>query len=201
MTIDEAIQHAEEVAEKQEELYRLCPASESEMSHCDGTKDCKTLKSGKNKGCQKCAEEHRQLVEWLKDYKQLKLQQHKQSSDRNIEEIAEIMQSDVDAETKCKMISNILTAKPHYFELDRDEFEPITSEEMQKCRDIVKKYTPKQQPCDDAVSRQEVLDQTYLWSKDEFLRVTNPFDYLRKRINSLQPVTLKQNIEHCKNCR
>ena len=46
----------------------------------------------------------------------------------------------------------------------------------------------EQQPCDDAISRQEVLDQTYLWSKDEFLRVTNPFDYLRKRINSLSPV-------------
>lgn len=45
-----------------------------------------------------------------------------------------------------------------------------------------------QEPCDDAISRQAVLDQTYLWSKDEFLRVTNPFDYLRKRINSLPPV-------------
>lgn len=40
----------------------------------------------------------------------------------------------------------------------------------------------------DCISRQAVLEQTYLWSKDEFLRVTNPFDYLRKRINSLSPV-------------
>lgn len=79
MTINEAIKHAEEVAEKQEELYRLCPASESEMSHCDGTKDCKTLESGKNKGCQKCAEEHRQLAEWLKDYK--RLLEHQPSDD------------------------------------------------------------------------------------------------------------------------
>lgn len=69
MTIDEAIKHAEEVAREQEELYRLCPASESEIFHCDGTKDCKTLKNGKNKGCQKCAEEHRQLAEWLKELK------------------------------------------------------------------------------------------------------------------------------------
>lgn len=66
MTLDEAIKHAEEVAEEQEELYRLCPASES-MFHCDGTKDCKTLKNGKNKGCRKCAEEHQQLAEWLKE--------------------------------------------------------------------------------------------------------------------------------------
>ena len=49
-----------------------------------------------------------------------------------------------------------------------------------------------QEPCDDAISRQAVLDQTYLWSKDEFLRVTNPFDHLRKRINSLPSVTPQQ---------
>lgn len=42
---------------------------------------------------------------------------------RNIEEIAEIMKSDADAETKCKMISNILTAKPHYFELSQEPCE------------------------------------------------------------------------------
>ena len=53
---------------------------------------------------------------------------------------------------------------------------------------------------DDAISRQEVLDQTYLWSKDEFLRVTNPFDYLRKRINSLSPVTPKLNDKKCEDC-
>lgn len=45
-----------------------------------------------------------------------------------------------------------------------------------------------QEPCEDAVSRQAVLEQTYNWSKDEFLRVTNPFHYLRKRINSLPSV-------------
>ena len=49
--------------------------------------------------------------------------------------------------------------------------------------------------------RQAVLDQTYLWSKDEFLRVTNPFDYLRKRINSLPPVTPQPKTGHCKDCK
>ena len=46
----------------------------------------------------------------------------------------------------------------------------------------------EQEPCDDVVSRQAVLEQTHNWSKDEFLRVTNPFDYLRKRIKSLPSV-------------
>lgn len=70
MTLDEAIKHIEEMEEEQEELYRLCPASES-IFHCDGTKNCKSLKNGENKGCLKCAEEYRQLAEWLKDYKRL----------------------------------------------------------------------------------------------------------------------------------
>ncbi len=47
----------------------------------------------------------------------------------------------------------------------------------------------EQESCRDCISRQAVLDQTYLWSKDEFLRVTNPFDYLRKRINNLPLIT------------
>lgn len=39
-----------------------------------------------------------------------------QEPSRDIEEIEEVINCDADAETKCKMISNILTAKPHYFE-------------------------------------------------------------------------------------
>ena len=46
----------------------------------------------------------------------------------------------------------------------------------------------EQEPSGDLISRQAVLEQTYNWSKDEFLRVTNPFYYLRKRINSLPSV-------------
>lgn len=48
---------------------------------------------------------------------------NQQKSSRNMEEIEEIINCDADAETKCKMISNILTAEPHYFE------EPQESEE------------------------------------------------------------------------
>ena len=52
---------------------------------------------------------------------------------RDMEEIAEVINCDADAEAKCRMISNILTAKPHYFE--------------------------KQEPSGDAVSRQAVAEQ------------------------------------------
>lgn len=52
---------------------------------------------------------------------------------RDIEEIREVISCDADAETKCKMISNILTAKPHYFK--------------------------QQEPCDDCISRQATLEK------------------------------------------
>lgn len=94
MTLDEAIKHAEEVAKEQEELYGLCPGSESEYLnkiYCDGTKDCKVLTNGKDKGCLKCAKEHRQLAEWLEELKMYKslapreLISEKQKNDRVIE--------------------------------------------------------------------------------------------------------------------
>lgn len=54
MTLDEAIKRAEEVAEEKENEGELLCQSE-----------------GASIGCLTCAEEHRQLAEWLKDYKRL----------------------------------------------------------------------------------------------------------------------------------
>ena len=54
MTLEEAIKHAEEVAEEKENEGKLLCQSE-----------------GASIGCLTCAEEHRQLAEWLKDYKRL----------------------------------------------------------------------------------------------------------------------------------
>lgn len=60
----------------------------------------------------------------------------------------------------------------------------------------------KVKSCEDVISRQSVLEQIYLWSKDEFLRVTNPFNYLRKRINSLPSTTSQSKTGHwVKYCR
>ena len=71
VALEEAIKRAEEAAEEQKEIYKLCPISESEI-HCDGTKDCMALKNGKNKGCQKSVKYQYQLAEWLKELKQLR---------------------------------------------------------------------------------------------------------------------------------
>lgn len=68
MTLDEAIKHAEEKAEEQQLLaYNL--------KQC---KDYGNPKSTITRGvieCETCADEHRQLAEWLKDYKRLKEQE------------------------------------------------------------------------------------------------------------------------------
>lgn len=68
MTIDEAIKHAEEVAEEQEKLYKLCPVTDY---GCKGDKHCNSM-SYEYDGCLKCAEEHRQLAECLKELKQIR---------------------------------------------------------------------------------------------------------------------------------
>lgn len=63
MTIDEAIIHAEEVAEEQDE-NALCAYAKAE----DGTNE---LYRNEGDRCTECADEHRQLAEWLYQLKQI----------------------------------------------------------------------------------------------------------------------------------
>lgn len=60
MTIDEAIKHAEEVA-YQKDLE----------SGFDTDNERYAMTDKERTACKECAEEHRQLAEWLKDYKRL----------------------------------------------------------------------------------------------------------------------------------
>lgn len=61
MTLEEAIKHAEEVAEKQENNAKSYPRPDKSVKG-----------SGKKYNTYlKCAEEYRQIAEWLKDYKRL----------------------------------------------------------------------------------------------------------------------------------
>lgn len=64
MTLDEAIKHAEEVAEEKESEVQ-----DLEYSKLDWRYEANQ--------CSKCAKEHRQLAEWLKDYKRLLEQEPK----------------------------------------------------------------------------------------------------------------------------
>ena len=65
MTIEEAIKHCEEVEEKQEALANTF------KSFKDYGNPKSSITSGYEK-CKKCASEHRQLAEWLKELKKLR---------------------------------------------------------------------------------------------------------------------------------
>lgn len=69
MTLDGAIKHAEEVAEEQDKLCkRYDDASGYSRSHNE------SIRVADAKWCERCAKEHRQLAEWLKELKQLRQQ-------------------------------------------------------------------------------------------------------------------------------
>ena len=69
MTIDEAIKHAEEEAQEQDKLCkRYDDASGFTRSHNE------EIRTSAAKQCEKCADEYRQLAEWLKELKQLREQ-------------------------------------------------------------------------------------------------------------------------------
>ena len=66
MTIDEAIEHCEEVAEE----LRNVDMGELDALYCGDTEYIEARKND----CIECAREHRQLAEWLKELKQFKEQ-------------------------------------------------------------------------------------------------------------------------------
>ena len=57
MTLDEAILHAREVAERNRKQYKNCPSDRTDIRY---------------QTCEECAEEHEQLAEWLEELKFLK---------------------------------------------------------------------------------------------------------------------------------
>ena len=68
LSIDYFIKKAEEEADNQEFIFKICLSG----YNCNGLSDCIALKHGKDKGCLKIANEQRQLIKYLKN--QLKQQ-------------------------------------------------------------------------------------------------------------------------------
>ena len=54
MTLDEAILHAREIAERNRKQYKNCPSDRTDIRY---------------QTCEECAEEHEQLAEWLEELK------------------------------------------------------------------------------------------------------------------------------------
>ena len=88
-------------------------------------------------------------------------------------------------------------------DIPEEDYEYLKSHNKNGLYNAILKGTPlpkghalEQKLNGDAISRRAVLEQTYNWSKDEFLRVTNPFDYLRKRIKALPSVNPQPKTGH-----
>ena len=69
MSLDEAIEHAEEVASEQERLMSRYDAASGYARSGN-----EAIRTESSKECEKCAAEHRQLAEWLRILKKAKFE-------------------------------------------------------------------------------------------------------------------------------
>ena len=84
MTLDEAIAHAEEVAKEQDKLCkRYDDASGYSRSHNDD------IRTSDAKKCERCAEDHRQLAEWLRELKAYREKEQDKSYEQAESEVSE----------------------------------------------------------------------------------------------------------------
>lgn len=124
MTLDEAIKHAEEIAEEQESRgycdRSVCVIMDENNHNCD---ECEVVK------CRECAEEHRQLAEWLKDYKRLLEQEHcedaisRQATVERLCRVADFMNE------KRKGLGSPYVMAALFIQDNKDEFPPVTPQQ------------------------------------------------------------------------
>lgn len=163
---------------------------------------------------------------YCKEWREI-LEALEQEPNRDMEEIAEIMKCDADAETKCNMISNILTAKPHYFAEQEPSEDTVSREEAikaqceacdicgntrytkcqyftQGCNEVkclreLPSVMPKPIECEDAVSIDVIIE--WLKSKD-IIKMSNQEINARKELQALLSVQPKAKKGHWnKSCR
>lgn len=72
MTLDEAIKHAEKVADDHDRIKKIKAVT---LEEC------------------RCAEEHRKLAEWLKDYQRILEEQHVDDAKKHFEIICKLSQN------------------------------------------------------------------------------------------------------------
>ena len=92
MKIDEAIKHAEEVAEENSKSHEEWLACKNRGNVGWSKSDIEAVDKSIEQ-CKKCAEEHRQLAEWLKDYQRLLEKQHVDDAKKHFEIICKLSQA------------------------------------------------------------------------------------------------------------
>ena len=221
MTIDEAIKIAEEEAKEQDKLCkRYDDASGYTRSH---NEDIRTTDA---KRCEKCAEEHRQLAEWLKELKQLRkqrlcdelnfvqphkkipvnlevckmreaTQEEREGVERYIDSIAE----------PCKMTAEEYRQRmiQAFHNADCDELIAVcvlpTEKEFEHLEWLLKNHY-KQETCEDAISRQAALDtfglseKTRKYGGDHSGYDTIMLYEVQDALEALPPVTPQPKYEY-----
>ena len=137
MTIDEAIKHAEEVAdEKKKEACNLYDAKNYEES----------------RECIWCAEEHRQLAEWLTDYKRL-LEQQPITTTNNDEPITVIYPTIVCDDAINRILARMWNCRgKHTTSIDKVKMEQIIREELPSVTQKYGKWIPVSERLPEAFS-------------------------------------------------
>lgn len=147
MNLDEAIKHCEEVAEENEEIYE---------AHCR-IYSKEVVEKYPSPPCKKCADEHRQLAEWLKELKAYR-------EERRMKLLIDIPE-------------HIYEHAKEMSEDSRDEFDAmraIANGSQQESRSEIPNT------CGDAISRQAVDDAIYDYSRSCNVDYSQIMEYIEK---------------------
>lgn len=143
MTLDEGIIHAEDVARNNHEAATYLADEHPTQAE----------------KCEACAEEHRQLAEWLKELKAYKEQSGDAVSKQAVAEIllkyAHTYEGKAFAEFLISQINNLPSVTPQHSDAEIQKIQEMEQAEIQKAYELGK---AEMQPCEDAISRQAVLD-------------------------------------------
>ena len=147
MSLDDAIKHAEEVADREEK--KIVPKEDYQnMPWIDES----------NSSCLKCSQEHRQLAEWLKELKTYKEQEPcNDIAKERYKDLCEYF-----GETK-----DILESRKEFKAwLERVKWH------IHKAEELYEKYEYKQEPCDNARADQRFCETTT--NNDEPIYINYP---------------------------
>lgn len=134
MTLEEAIKHAEEIIVENLEKTKGRNASDPIAINCF-----------------KCAEEHRQLAEWLKDYKRLKEQDPCENTiDRSaaLDAISRIglckcSTNEIQAVSEClRAVESLPSVTPKYTDVEIQKMQELEQAEIKKAYEIGKDEEP-----------------------------------------------------------
>ena len=109
-SIDEAIAHAEELAKRNREQWKNCPADRRDIEH---------------QTCEQCAEEHEQIADWLEELKAYQQQHFKLCEKYGVNTIEDLYDKAIDDFVK---FANTMPT----VEAEDGEVRPMWLEEMEE---------------------------------------------------------------------